>query len=140
MFHPDNSSQASVLIHIYKRGGGGTNRYNLSVVTKLVSGGILGPKPRSSSVQLLSHVRLFENPWTAARQASLSITSPRSLLKLCPLSQGCHPTISSSIIPFSCPQSLPASGSFPMSWLFESGGQSIGVSSSTSVLPVNIQN
>ena len=59
---------------------------------------------------------------------------------LCPLSQWCHPTISSSIIPFSsCPQSFPASGSFWMSQLFSSGGQSIGVSASGSVLPVNTQ-
>ena len=58
----------------------------------------------------------------------------------CPLSQGYYPTISSSVIPFSsCPQSLPASGSFPMSQLFPSGGQSIGVSASVSVLPMNIQ-
>ena len=57
-----------------------------------------------------------------------------------PLSQWCHPTISPSAIPFSsCPQSLPASGSFPMSQLFTSGGQSIGVSASASVLPKNIQ-
>ena len=56
----------------------------------------------------------------------------------CPLSQWCHPTISSSIIPFSsCPQSFPASGYFQMSQLFASGGQSIGVSASTSVLPKN---
>ena len=58
----------------------------------------------------------------------------------CPLSQWCHPTISSSVIPFSsCLQSFPASGSFPMSQLFASGGQSIGVLASTSVLPVNSQ-
>ena len=58
----------------------------------------------------------------------------------CPLSRWCHPAISSSVIPFSsCPQSLPASGSFQMSQLFASGGQSIGVSASTSVLSMNIQ-
>ena len=58
----------------------------------------------------------------------------------CPLSQSCHPTISSSVIPFSsCLQSFPASGSFQMSQFFTSGGQSIGVSASTSVLPMNIQ-
>ena len=58
----------------------------------------------------------------------------------CPLSWRCHSTISSSVIPFSSfPQSFPASGSFPMSQLFVWGGQSIGVSASTSVLPVNIQ-
>ena len=57
-----------------------------------------------------------------------------------PLSQWCHPTLSSSVIPFSsCLQSLPASGSFPESQFFASGGQSIGVSASASVLPMNIQ-
>ena len=58
----------------------------------------------------------------------------------CPLSWWCHPTISSSVIPFSSHlQSFPASGPFPMSQFFASGGQSIGVSASVSVLPVNIQ-
>ena len=58
----------------------------------------------------------------------------------CPLSQWCHPTISSSVVPFSnCPQSFPASGSFQMSQLFTSGAQNIGVSASTSVLPMNSQ-
>ena len=58
----------------------------------------------------------------------------------CPLSQWCHPTMSSSVIPFSsCPQSFPTSGSFQMSQLFTSGGQSIGVSALTSVLPMNTQ-
>ena len=57
----------------------------------------------------------------------------------CPLSWWCHPTISSSVVPFSsCPQSFPASGSFPMSQFFTSGGQSTGVSASASVLPMNI--
>ena len=58
----------------------------------------------------------------------------------CPLSQWCHPSISSSVIPFSsCPQSSPASGSFHVSQLFSSGGQSVGVSASTSVPPMNTQ-
>ena len=58
----------------------------------------------------------------------------------CTWSQWCHPAISSSVIPFSsCPQSFPASGSFPVSQLFTSDGQSIGVSASTSVLPMNTQ-
>ena len=61
-------------------------------------------------------------------------------LNSCSLSRWCHPTISFSVVPFSsCPQSFPASGSFPMSQLFASGGQSIGVSASVSVLPMNIQ-
>ena len=58
----------------------------------------------------------------------------------CPLSRWCHPTISSSVLPFSsCLQSFPASGSFQMSQFFASGGQSIGVSASASLLPMNIQ-
>ena len=58
----------------------------------------------------------------------------------CPLSRWCHPTLSSSVVPFSsCPQSFPASGSFQMSQLFTSGGQRTGVSASASVLPMNIQ-
>jgi len=79
-------------------------------------------------------------PWTAASQASLSFTVSRIHSNSCPLSQRCHPTISSSVIPFShCLQSFPASGSFPMSWVFAQGGQSIGASASASVLPMNIQ-
>ena len=66
--------------------------------------------------------------------------SPRSCSNSCPSSQWCHPTISSSVIPFaSCLHSFPASGSFLMSQLLASGGQSIGVSASASVLPMNIQ-
>ena len=66
--------------------------------------------------------------------------TPRICSNSCPLSRWCHPTTSTSIVPFSsCLQSLPASGSFPVSWLFSSGGQSIGVSASASVLPMNIQ-
>ena len=66
--------------------------------------------------------------------------TPRAYSNSCPLNQCCHPTISSSVIPFSsCLQSFLASGSFPMSQSFASGGQSIGVSASTSVLPMNIQ-
>ena len=67
--------------------------------------------------------------------------TPRAYSNSCPLSQWCHPTISSSVVPFSSHlQSFPASGSFQMSQLLASGGQSIGVSASASVLPVNIQN
>ena len=67
-------------------------------------------------------------------------SSPRVYPNPCPLCRWCHPSISSSVIPFSsCPHSFPASGSFQMSQLFASGGQSIGVSASTSVLPMNAQ-
>ena len=66
--------------------------------------------------------------------------SPGACSNSCPLSQWCHPTISSSVIPFSsCLKSSPASGSLPMSQHFASGGQSIGASASASVLPMNIQ-
>ena len=88
-------------------------------------------------VQLLSHVQLFAAPRTAAHQALLSLSVSLSLLKL---------TFSESVMPSnhlvllgpfsSCPQSFPVSGSFPMSQLFTSGGQSIGA---TSVLPIDIQ-
>ena len=64
----------------------------------------------------------------------------QSLLNSCPSSRRCHPPIASSVVPFSsCLQSFPASGSFPLSQLFTSGNQSIGVSASASVLPMNIQ-
>ena len=76
-------------------------------------------------------------PSTTARQAS---PTPGVHPNSCPLSRWCHPVISSSVIPFSsCPQSFPAWGSFQMSQLVASGGQSIGVSASTSVLPMNTQ-
>ena len=92
----------------------------------------------ATAVQLLSRVRLSSTPWTAARQASLSITNSQSLLKLMSMSRRCHPTISTSVVPFSsCPRSFPASGAFQMSQLFTSGGQSTGASYSASVLPVN---
>ena len=68
------------------------------------------------------------------------LQSPRACSDLCPLSRWCHPTISSSATLFSsCLQSFLASGCFPMSWLFTSGGQSIGASASASVLSMNIQ-
>ena len=117
-----------------------------------------------SSVQLLSHVRLFATPWIAARQASLSITNSRSSFRLAsiesvmhatifcpplsprvcsdshPLSQWCYLTISSSAAPFSFwSKSFPASRSFPLSLLFASSGKSIGASASGSVLLMSTQ-
>ena len=65
--------------------------------------------------------------------------TPRAYWNSCPLNQWCHPTISPSVVPFSCLQSFPASRSFPVSRFFESGGQNIGVSASAPVLPMNIQ-
>ena len=95
-----------------------------------------------SPVRSLSRVWLFATPWTTAHQSSLSNTNSRSSPKpnSNPLSRWCHPTISSSVVPFSsCPQSFPASGSFQMSQLLASGDQSIGVSASALVFPMNLQ-
>ena len=87
-------------------------------------------------VQSLSHVQLFVPPWTAACQASQFFIISQCLLKL--MSRWYHPTISSSVVPFSsCPQSFPALRSFPLSWFFASGGQSVGASAS--VLPMSFQ-
>ena len=92
-----------------------------------------------SSVQLLSRIRLFATPWITALQASLPSSTPGVHPNSCPSSWWCHPAISSSVVPFSCPQSLPASESFPMSQLFTWDGQSIRVSALASVLPMNTQ-
>ena len=89
-------------------------------------------------VQSLSHVQLFVTH--GLQHARLPFPSPGACSDSCPLSRWCHLIVSSSVALFSsCPQSVPASRSFPMSWLFTSGGQSIRASASASVLPVNIQ-
>ena len=90
-------------------------------------------------VQLLSHVQPAVIPWTAACQLSCPSPPPGVCSYSCPLRQWCHLTISSSVAPFSYPESFAASGSFPMSQLFASGSQSIGASASISVLLMNIQ-
>ena len=92
---------------------------------------------RHKVVQSLSRVQLG-SPMDCSMPASLSSAISWSLLNSCPLSQWCYPTISSSVVPISCLQSFPASGSFSVSQLFASGGQSIGVSTSASALPMNI--
>ena len=91
------------------------------------------------SLQSLSRVQLFAIPWTTACQASCPSPTPGACSNSCPSTRWYHPTISSSVVPFSGLQSFPASGSFQMSQFFSSGGQSIGVSASASVLPMNIQ-
>ena len=79
-------------------------------------------------------------PWTAHTRLPCPSPIPRGYSNSCPLSWWCHPTISSFVVPFSSRlQSFPASGSFQMSQFFPSGGQSIGVSASVSVLLINIQ-
>jgi len=106
----------------------------------------MGRKPKQTFlqrrhvVQSLSHVQLFVSPWTAASQASLSFAISQSLLKLMSIELVvpsnhlilCHPLLF-------LPSIFPSIGSFPMSWLFTSGGQSIGASVSASVPPVSIQ-
>ena len=102
----------------------------------------LGRKAMTNLVQFSCQVlsnSLWPHGLQHARPPCLSPT-PGACSNSCPLSWWCHPTISSSVIPFSSwHQSFPASGSFPLSQLFTSGGQSIGVSASASVLPMNIQ-
>ena len=91
-------------------------------------------------VHLLSQVWLFVTPWIVACPAPLSFTISWSLSDSCQLSRWCYLSISSSASPFSFRlQSFPASGSFPVSCLFTSDGQSTGASVSASVLPINIQ-
>ena len=89
-----------------------------------------------------SHSDMSNSLWPhELQQARLPCPSPTpgACSNSCPPSWWYHPTISSSVVPFSsCLQSFPASGSFPMSWLFTSGGQSIGASASASVFPMNI--
>ena len=98
--------------------------------------------PWLSSVQF-SHSVMPDPLWPHGLQHArlpCSSPTPRAYSNSCPLSRWCHPTISSSVIPFSSHfQSFSASGSFQMSQFFASGGQSIGVSASVSVLPMNIQ-
>ena len=95
-----------------------------------------------SSVQF-SHSAMFDSLWPHEPQHArppCPSPAPGVYPNSCPLSQWCHSTISSSVVPFSsCPQSFPASGSFQTSQLFTSGDQSTGVSASTSVLPMNTQ-
>ena len=92
---------------------------------------------------LFGHSVMSDSVWPHGLQHTRLLSpspSHRVCSNSCPVSQWCHPTISSSVVPFSSHlQSFPASGSFPMSWFFTSGGQSIGVSASASVLPMHIQ-
>ena len=93
-----------------------------------------------SLVQLLSRVWLFATHESQHARPPCPSPTPRVYPNSCPLSWWCHPTISSSVIPFSSwPQYFPAPGSFHMSQLFTADGSSIGVSASASVLPLNIQ-
>ena len=91
-------------------------------------------------VYSLNHVQFFVTPWMVACQAPLPFTSSWSLLKFTSIKSVMPSNHSSSAAPLPfCPQSFPASGSFPVSWFFPSGGQNIGASASAAVLPMNIQ-
>ena len=93
-----------------------------------------------SSIWSLSRLRLFVTLWIKHTRLPCPSPVPGDCSNSCPSSWWCHPTISSSVVPFSsCLQSFPASGSYLMSRFFASGGQSIGISASPSVLPMNIQ-
>ena len=96
----------------------------------------MGQDDLLSSVQMLSHVQLFETHGLQHTSPPCPSPTPGACSYSCPLSQWCHPTISSSVLPFSQLQSFPASESFQMSHFFTSGGQSIVASAS--VLPMNI--
>ena len=139
----------------WKSGGEGVNlapgnkkkrkkerKENLNATVKIPCAATKDPKQPNKSVQFSRSVvssSLQPHGLQHARPPYSSPT-PGVYLNSCPLRQWCHLTISSSVVPFSsCSQSFPASGSFQMSQLFASGGQSIGVSASASVLPVNTQ-
>ena len=103
---------------------------------------LLGRKAMTNLVQFSCSVMSDSLRPHGLQHARLSCLSPTpgAYSNSCPSSRWCHPTISSTVVPFSsCLQSFPASGSFPMSQFFTSGGQSIGVSASASVLLINIQ-
>ena len=113
----------------------------VSIVSPSICHELMGRGAMISSVQFSHSVVSDSLPPHGLQHARppCSSPTPRVYSNSCPLSQLCHPTISSSVVPFSCLQSFSASGSFPMSQLFASGGQSTGVSASGSALPVNIQ-
>ena len=94
---------------------------------------------RFNSVQSLSHVWLLRPHELQHTRTPCPLPTPGVYSNSCPSSWWCHPAISSSVVPFSCLQSFPASRSFPVSRPFPSGGQSIGLSASASVLPMNMQ-
>ena len=114
-----------------------TSAGNVPSSPPIISVHVFMTKESHAVVHLLTCVRIFVSPWTAVRQASLSITNSWNLLKLLSI-KSVMPSISPSVVPFSsCLQSFPASRSFPISYLFASG--SIGASASASVLPMYIQ-
>ena len=116
------------------------NVFNLLILTKPSTEWVFNKYNADQHVQLLSHVWLFSTHGLQHAKLLYPSSTPETYSNSCPFSWWCHPTISSSVIPFSsCLQSFPASGTSPVSKFFPSGGQRIGVSASASVLPMNIQ-
>ena len=120
----------------------------MSLASPALAGGFFTTEPPGNPFFYLSfqfsrssHFRLFETLWTLWKHSRLpcSSSTPRACSNSYPFSWWCYLTVSSYIIPFSCLQSFPASGGFPMNWLFISGSQSIGAFASASVLPMKIQ-
>ena len=125
---------------LYQRASGEAYLIYSPQIWKLPNSNVICPYDLFSSVQSLSRVRLFATSWIEHDRPPCQSPAPGVYSNSCPSSRWCHPAISSSVVPFSsCPLSLPASGSFPMSQLFTWGGQSTGVSASASVLPMNTQ-
>ena len=122
-----------------------TLKSNLFFLNKCFSGVLKSVRQSVSSVNqsVVSSVAQLSDSLQPHGPQHVRPPCPSSPPRVCsissPLSQWCHPTVSSSVIPFSCLQSFPASGSFQISQYFASGGQSIGVSASASVFPMNIQ-
>ena len=114
-------------------------RMKLEPILQRISLGYKVAADAAVVVRSLSCVWLLATHGRKHTRLSCPSPCPRVCSNSCPLSRWCHPTISSSVVPFSCLQSFPESGSFPVSQLFASGGQSIGASALASVLPMNIQ-
>ena len=142
--HRGNLGLNSVFFYVIRALRLSWNLYPYSFLRKQINSFTIHAQGRieTCSVQFspsVMHVSLRPHKPQHTKPSCPSPT-PGVLPNLCPLSRWCHPTILSSVLPFSsCPQSFPASGSFQMSQFFASGGQSIGVSDSTSVLPMNTQ-
>ena len=142
--HLWSSSLVEEVGHHYPRRAWGRRRAGIMLIWRWW---MLEEVMKKSSVQFssvqFSHSVMFDSLWSHESQHArppCPSPTPRVHSDSHPLSQWCYPAISSSVVPFSsCPKSLPAWESFPMSPFFASGGQSIGVSASASVLPVNIQ-
>ena len=116
------------------------HNYKWSIIYKILNSLCATSESNISSIQFsLSRLQLFATHWPQHTRPPCPLPTPEACPNSCPLSQWCHPTISSSVVPFFCLQSFPPSGSFLASQFFTSGSQTIGVWASASVLPMNSQ-